>query len=435
MDKTRLPLFVRLVTASVRPLGLHVAKLRDAGHESSSNTEEQQWLAVVELLQLLEEASSSAAGVESVGANTCLALKSYRQLVDLYFGVEDLYEVACSKVIPHLFGSHLETSFRKQPDNTFRITLSLHRDHQPSFPFWALMLGHFRALPRHLNLPFAIVDVEFGDHFGEYIVVPPAGAEAAVGPATNVKNVVRQRLLDDLLLCAESDSDAVQLDVTRCIAQVPTPELAPVTVRDPGALEQLLVSMQKDLCVSAIRLSAYTKSGLWPIRAVGEATSHARLRRTLWQGSQAIACIDASRESSGDPSAINAELDEHAGQYIQSLGQLLIAPSDAEAARFSADRANVVSEPLIPEPPPSSRGRFRSARNSRVVDMAKRWSLTPRQGSVMALLIEGLSNKEIALRLGCSVGTIENHVTCILKRAHVNSRGALAAAFWDPSTR
>jgi DNA-binding NarL/FixJ family response regulator len=53
----------------------------------------------------------------------------------------------------------------------------------------------------------------------------------------------------------------------------------------------------------------------------------------------------------------------------------------------------------------------------------------------MALLIEGLANKEIAMRLGCSVGTIENHVTCILKRAHVTSRAALTAAFWDRAAR
>jgi DNA-binding NarL/FixJ family response regulator len=159
------------------------------------------------------------------------------------------------------------------------------------------------------------------------------------------------------------------------------------------------------------------------------------LRRTFWVESQPIACIDVERESSGDPSAINAELDERAADYVESIVKVLDGAVPTSETRFSSDKAALLNEPLIAEPPPSSRGRFRSARNSRVGEMAKAWNLTPRQGSVMALLVEGLANKEIAMRLGCSVGTIENHVTCILRRAKVTSRAALTAAFWDRVNR
>jgi DNA-binding CsgD family transcriptional regulator len=298
------------------------------------------------------------------------------------------------------------------------------------------MLGHFRALPHHLGLSYAAVDVEFGEHFGDYIVVPTATLEEAQGPASNVRRTVREQLLDDLLLCMKAGlSGARQPPTTEWLSKIPTSENSPVKVGDPAALDRLLTRMQQELHVPAVRLSTYSSSGLWPLHAIGEPSSRASLRRTFWVDSQPIACIDVERESSGDPSAINAELDERAADYVQSILQLLEGAVRSDEARFSADKAALLNEPLIAEPPPSSRGRFRSARNSRIGEMAKLWNLTPRQGSVMALLVEGLANKEIAMRLGCSVGTIENHVTCILRRAHVTSRAALTAAFWDRVAR
>lgn len=58
------------------------------------------------------------------------------------------------------------------------------------------------------------------------------------------------------------------------------------------------------------------------------------------------------------------------------------------------------------------------------------WELTARQRQVLALVIEGLANKEIAARLECSVGTVENHLTALYRQARVDSRAALAAKFW-----
>jgi DNA-binding NarL/FixJ family response regulator len=54
---------------------------------------------------------------------------------------------------------------------------------------------------------------------------------------------------------------------------------------------------------------------------------------------------------------------------------------------------------------------------------------------VLALLVDGLGNREIAARLGCSIGTIENHVTKLLKRAAVDNRAALTARFWKTQRR
>jgi len=48
--------------------------------------------------------------------------------------------------------------------------------------------------------------------------------------------------------------------------------------------------------------------------------------------------------------------------------------------------------------------------------------LTSRQGSVLALMLEGLSNKSIALRLGLGTETVKQHVSQIYKRLGLRTR-------------
>ena len=52
--------------------------------------------------------------------------------------------------------------------------------------------------------------------------------------------------------------------------------------------------------------------------------------------------------------------------------------------------------------------------------------LTQRQSEVLSLLAEGLSNKEIACQLDLSEWTVRRHVSAILSRLEVNSRGRAA---------
>ncbi|MEW5738201.1 MAG: helix-turn-helix transcriptional regulator [Myxococcota bacterium] len=59
-----------------------------------------------------------------------------------------------------------------------------------------------------------------------------------------------------------------------------------------------------------------------------------------------------------------------------------------------------------------------------------RWALTERQVQVVSLLARGLSNKELGKELGCSVKTVETHVTEVLRRAGAASRLTLVATFW-----
>jgi DNA-binding NarL/FixJ family response regulator len=54
--------------------------------------------------------------------------------------------------------------------------------------------------------------------------------------------------------------------------------------------------------------------------------------------------------------------------------------------------------------------------------------LTPRQAQVLALVVEGLSNKAIARELGLGEGTIKVHVAALFRALGVTSRAGAAAA-------
>ncbi len=57
-----------------------------------------------------------------------------------------------------------------------------------------------------------------------------------------------------------------------------------------------------------------------------------------------------------------------------------------------------------------------------LVDVGKKKPLTPREQDVLALLGEGLSNKEIADRLHISLYTVKNHVGSIIKKLNISNR-------------
>ncbi|MEV4175100.1 AAA family ATPase [Nonomuraea sp. NPDC049709] len=73
------------------------------------------------------------------------------------------------------------------------------------------------------------------------------------------------------------------------------------------------------------------------------------------------------------------------------------------------------------------RGFTRIPRGPRRATAAHAAGLTPRQADVLALLAEGLSNAEIAARLSLSAKTVDHHISAVLSKLGVASRGQAAA--------
>ncbi len=67
----------------------------------------------------------------------------------------------------------------------------------------------------------------------------------------------------------------------------------------------------------------------------------------------------------------------------------------------------------------------------RLVSARQIWGTTPREFAVLRPLAMGDSNKEIAGRLGCHEGSVERHVTALLRKARCDSRARLVARFWS----
>lgn len=82
--------------------------------------------------------------------------------------------------------------------------------------------------------------------------------------------------------------------------------------------------------------------------------------------------------------------------------------------------------------------RLQLARRDPAAERARRlergsdaWGLTGRQVEVLALVAQGLCNKEIAARLLCADNTVEAHLSAIFRKSGCDSRAALIARFWS----
>jgi DNA-binding NarL/FixJ family response regulator len=62
-----------------------------------------------------------------------------------------------------------------------------------------------------------------------------------------------------------------------------------------------------------------------------------------------------------------------------------------------------------------------------------RAGLTRREQQLLPLISQGLTNKEIATKLGLSEQTVKNHIHRILRKVGAEDRSAISAAFCTPS--
>jgi RNA polymerase sigma factor (sigma-70 family) len=104
------------------------------------------------------------------------------------------------------------------------------------------------------------------------------------------------------------------------------------------------------------------------------------------------------------------------------IGQTCVALGDSEGARREIEAARDVFEILGAEP-----DRKMAEAMLRSLSQGIERLLTPRQTEVLQMVAEGLTNREIAQRLGLSERTVDRHVSDTLTRIDVPTRAAATA--------
>ena len=118
-----------------------------------------------------------------------------------------------------------------------------------------------------------------------------------------------------------------------------------------------------------------------------------------------------------------------AARILQEAGAEVFAA--ARRAHEIPDSRCELRRVSAPGLPPALLVTIRSGEGADRREPVRRWDLTPRQHAVFELVVGGLSNKQVASRLGISEGTVELHMTAIMRKARVESRAALVALHFN----
>jgi DNA-binding CsgD family transcriptional regulator len=98
-----------------------------------------------------------------------------------------------------------------------------------------------------------------------------------------------------------------------------------------------------------------------------------------------------------------------------------VVERDVSLPRAGPAPATLAGATQAPSDPAISIGGMLSAKRSDAV-------LTPRQRDVFDLIVQGLSNKEIARRLQLAEGTVKIHIKALFAKLGVRRRAAVAVA-------
>jgi DNA-binding NarL/FixJ family response regulator len=141
-------------------------------------------------------------------------------------------------------------------------------------------------------------------------------------------------------------------------------------------------------------------------------------------GPAALTAIDAVATAAPQiPVLALATAPDHATALaaVRAGASSLVGAGDAAALAAAAvrtARGEVVFSPGLAEVVLSESGRPADPQ------LAARL-LTEREADVVRLVVEGLTARQIATRLGLSPRTVENHVQHVLRKLHLHSRAAL----------
>lgn len=209
-----------------------------------------------------------------------------------------------------------------------------------------------------------------------------------------------------------------------CAACVLVQAVVVIAVQD-SQLSQWIFYGARDLCVAAAL--AY---GFWTYRHADEALRHhlSRIRKPFIAFAAMIALVfaeDSVMMYYLAPQITDLSFAYHLSErnICENVGVIFCA---VLAIRSAADTLSI----RFHEPPTGATTKVQQRAHTQLARYADRHALTPRERDVLALLLEGKDNQNIASTLTLSLGTVKAHVHNIYHKANVSSRQQLLQSFW-----
>lgn len=213
-------------------------------------------------------------------------------------------------------------------------------------------------------------------------------------------------------------------------AQLLSPSLEPYA---PAFLAALCLACLLDLArprwCDAVTAAAFALLALWapfaafgPLVAALAATSRRRWVRLAW-----LAPAAASLAPMGPTAAAGLALMEAVAFALAARSEASAAERAALTALRDGLRERVIA---LDEENTALADRATRTETARPAAEAAFEGLTDRERSVLALVAEGLDNREVAGRLYLSEGTVRNHVSAILRKKQLHNRAQLVSLYY-----
>ena len=119
------------------------------------------------------------------------------------------------------------------------------------------------------------------------------------------------------------------------------------------------------------------------------------------------------------------KMPDYALEYVVERDRTSSRPEEQGAIdlRFAPPAVTAATEPAATEPAATSAAASAMSAGPRVDAI-----LTPRQRDVFELIVQGMSNKEIARNLQLAEGTVKIHIKALFAKLGVRRRAAVAVA-------
>jgi DNA-binding CsgD family transcriptional regulator len=382
------PIFVRMVLEAAARNSVDIRSLlaglsiRPEGVQAFGGPR-YEWSEFAEMVERLAEALGGNEAIAKVGEAQPDLLPELRVLSSAFVSPRALLRFTVLVLAPSAMPM-LKNQIDDLPDGRLRVSVELEPGYRECPAYFHASIGGFRAVPRYLGLPPANVAVEAlsGRHAVYLIDLPPS--RTLLSKARRALPALFPRLLLQFM-----ESDREELAGMFRELRANNRELA----EKNAALERELSTRK--------RLEAALLAVLGRMHSPAFLLDHDTI--TLANASGQVA-LEHDRE----------RLAEELKDAIRCGG----SPDLEVVASEPAGPVLVVRRGMADE----MRRRLALARS--------RWELSPRQSEVLHCLVTGLTNAEIAEKLGCTSRTVETHLTSLLDRADAPNRLAVVASFW-----